>query len=87
MNQQRILEDLIALLEANGVHVRSEPLGGGGGLCTVKGEKIFFLDTQSPSAEVAALCADAVCKIVDIEAVYIRPEIRQFIESNTTARQ
>ena len=88
MNEQRILEELVALLEANGVTIRHEPLGGGaGGLCTVKGKHIFFADTQSSSADVAAVAAEAVRKVVDIENVYIRPEIRQFIESNTTARQ
>ena len=83
MNTQRILEELLALLEAGGVAIRNEPLAGsGGGLCTVKGRKIFFLDTQAASAESAAVCADAVSKVVDIEKIYIRPEIRQFIENN-----
>ncbi|MHC4185507.1 MAG: hypothetical protein ACYSR4_06195 [Planctomycetota bacterium] len=81
MNKQRILEELLALLEANGIAIRSEPLGGsGGGLCTVKGERIFFVDTQATSAEMAATCAEAVAKVVDIEGIYIRPEIREFIE-------
>lgn len=88
MNERRILEELLALLEANGVTIRHEPMAGGaGGLCTVKGQHIFFVDTQSSSADVAALAAEAVSKVVDIEAVYLRPEIRQFIESNTPARQ
>ncbi|HUW19339.1 MAG TPA: hypothetical protein VMW16_08560 [Sedimentisphaerales bacterium] len=81
MNQQRILEELLALLEANGVAIRNEPLGGnGGGLCTVKGENIFFVDTQAASSEMAALCAEAVARVIDIEKIYIRPEIREFIE-------
>ncbi|HUT28721.1 MAG TPA: hypothetical protein VMX13_02930 [Sedimentisphaerales bacterium] len=81
MNEQRILEELLALLEANGVKVRSEPLGGsGGGLCTVRGEKLFFSDTQATSAEMAAMCAEAVARVVDIESIFIRPEIREFIE-------
>jgi hypothetical protein len=88
MNEQRILEELLALLGANGVTIRHEPMAGGaGGLCTVKGQHIFFVDTQSSSADVAAMAAEAVSKVVDIEAVYLRPEIRQFIESNTPARQ
>jgi len=90
MNQQRILEELLELLEANGVTIRNEPLGGsGGGLCTVKGRQIFFVDTQAPSADVAALCAAAVARVVDIEKLYIRPQIRQFIEthSNTASRK
>ena len=72
----------MALLESNGVTIRHEPLAGGaGGLCTIKGRHIFFVDTQSASADVAAPAAEAVAKIVDIENIYLRPEIRQFIES------
>ena len=82
MDEQRILDELLSLLEAQGVSIRSEPLGGtGGGLCTVKGEAIFFVDTQGPSSEVAAHCAEAVAKLVDIEKIYIRPEVRDFIEN------
>jgi len=82
MNKQRIVEELVALLEQNGVAIRSEPLAGsGGGLCTIKGEKIFFVDTQASSAEMAAVCADAVSKVLDVENIYIRPEVRQFIEN------
>jgi hypothetical protein len=84
MNKQRILDDLLALLQANGVTIRQEPLsGGGGGLCTLKNEHIFFVDTQASSAEMAALSAEAVSKVVDIEKVYIRPVVRQFIENYT----
>lgn len=81
MDEQRILDELLALLEANHVTIRREPLGGGGGgLCTVKGQNIFFVDTQAQSADVAALCAEAVARLLDIEKVYIKPEVRQFIE-------
>ncbi len=83
MNEQRILEELLALLEANGVAIRNEPLGGsGGGLCTIKGRQTFFVDTQAPSAVAAAVCAEAVPKVTDIEKLYIRPEVRQFIENH-----
>jgi len=83
MNEQRILEELLAILEANGVAIRHEALAGSaGGLCTVKGHNIFFVDTEASSADAAATAAEAVRKIVDIEAVYLRPEIREFIESN-----
>jgi len=84
MTEQTILEELLALLEANRVKIRSEPLGGrGGGLAMMRGENIFFVDTEAPSAEVATLCAEAVTKLMDIETIYLRPEVRQFIESHT----
>jgi len=83
MNEQRILEELVMLLESNGVAIRREPLAGGaGGLCTVSGRHIFFLDTQASSVEAASAAAEAVVKLIDIESIYLRPEIRQFIESN-----
>jgi len=88
MNKQQISEELLTLLEANGVTIRSEPLGGsGGGLCTVKGQALFFVDTQAPSAEIAALCAQATAKIVDVEKVYIKPEVRQLIENYSNRKK
>lgn len=84
MNEQNILDELLALLEANGVTIRSEPLGGsGGGLCTIKGQRIYFMDTQASSAVSAVMCAEAVSKVVDVEQIYVKPQIRQFIEENS----
>ncbi len=88
MDRQRISEELLALLEANGVTIRNEPLGGsGGGFCSVKGQAIFFVDTQATSAELAAMCAEAVPKVVDVEKVYVRPEVRQFIENHCSNKK
>ncbi|HCO95178.1 MAG TPA: hypothetical protein DIU00_14705 [Phycisphaerales bacterium] len=84
MNEQGILDELLALLEANGVTIRNEPLGGsGGGLCMMKGKYIFFLDTEAPSITSAVMCAEAVSKVADIEQIYIKPQVRQFIENHS----
>lgn len=84
MNEQNILEELLVLLEANGVTIRNEPLGGsGGGLCSIKGRHTFFVDTQASSAVSAATCAEAVSKVVDVEQIYVKPQVRQFIEDNS----
>lgn len=83
MNEQNILDELLVLLEANGVTIRNEPLGGsGGGLCSIKGQNIFFVDTQASAAVSAAMCAGAVSKVVDVEKIYVKPQVRQFIEDN-----
>jgi hypothetical protein len=80
MNEQRILDELLELLEAQGVTVRKESLGGrGGGLARVRGQRLFFVDSDADSTETAARCAEAVADLVDIEAVYLRPDVREFI--------
>ena len=72
---------LLALLEANTAKIRSESLGGrGGGLCTVKGEKVFVVDTQASSIEMAIICAKTIPQLIDIENIYLKPEVREFIE-------
>jgi len=87
MNEQNILDELLALLEANGVTIRNEPLGGsGGGLCSIKGQRIFFVDTQASSVVSAAMCAEAVSKVVDVEQIYVKPQVRQFIEDNSNQK-
>ena len=82
MDKQSILDELRALLEQTDVTVRTDALGGGGGgLCKVKDKAIFFVDTQSSAAENAEICARAVAELIEIENIYIRPEIREFIEN------
>lgn len=81
MNRQAILDELLGLLEKNGVEVRTAALGGGaGGLCQIRGKYTFFVDTESSPADMAAVCAQAVAAIVDVEKVYLRPEVREFVE-------
>ena len=82
------MEELLALLETNDVTIRNEPLGGsGGGLCTIKGRRILFVDTEAPSIVTAAICAQSLPKVVDIEQIFIKPQVRQFIgdHSNQTS--
>lgn len=87
MNDQRILDELLGLLEGQGVTIRREPLGGtGGGLCAVRGSSQFFVDTEADSAEMSVRCAEAVGKVLDVETIYIRPEVRQFIEAHCGSR-
>ena len=81
MTSQDILDELLALLDSADISVRSEAMGGGGGgLCQMKDQRVFFVDKDSPMSDNAVQCAKAVAETVDIESIYMRPEVRDFIE-------
>ena len=74
-----ILDELVLLLEQNGITVRCEA-GGGAGLCIFKGRTVVFIDNAAPTAEMAEICGRAVCQNIDIENIYIKPQTREFLE-------
>ena len=81
MDDQQILDELLSILETGGIQVRDEPMGGsGGGLCKLRGRQVFFLDTQASPVDCALACAEAVERAIDIEQLYIKPQVRRFIE-------
>ena len=80
MDDSLILEELLTVLEQNGVSIRREEMGGGGGgLCEISGKQVCFVDNDANSSQNASICARAVEKVVDIENVYLRPAVREFI--------
>ena len=82
MNDQSILDELLEVLIQRGITVRTEAMGGGGGgLCTFKENKIFFLDSQSASYESAVQAARAVLKVIeDTETIFMKPAVRDFLD-------
>jgi hypothetical protein len=83
MEEHDILEELLVLLQENNIEVRTEPMGGvGAGLCTFKGKKVFFVDKNARAGETAIICAEAVHKTIDISKIYMKPQIREFLEEN-----
>jgi hypothetical protein len=87
MNENMLLEELIGLLEAHGIRVRREALESfPGGVCRMKGETVLFLDSVADPAELAALCAATAAQLLNLEALYLRPQLRQFIQKAAAAR-
>jgi len=81
MDSATILDELLSLLQAQNIPIRRVSLDGeGGGLCKIRGQDVFFVDMQADSADTAAKCAEALVKFVDIESIYIKPEIREVLE-------
>ena len=84
MDEQKILKTLVDLLEANRVKVRKELLeDGSGGLCRIGKERILFLDSRALPSDQAETCAAAFAEVVDLDNIYLLPEVREFIESRT----
>ena len=82
MNDEAILEELVGLLENHGVKVRREVIDDStGGLCRIGGKPVMFLNTITDPIKSAEACAKALCEVADIDSIYLRPNIRQFIES------
>lgn len=83
MEEQDILEQLLAILEQNHIAVRTEPIGPlPAGLCQIKGKRVFFVDKNAETADVTAICARAVLETIDIQNIYLKPQIREFLEKN-----
>lgn len=81
MDDRDILETLLDLLGNCRVEIRKVPLDGqGGGMCRLRGKVVFFADTDASVGETTALAAQAVRQNMDVEGVYLRPQIREIIE-------
>mgnify|MGYP006301282025 CR=1 FL=1 len=80
MDTASVCEELAEILTLQNIEIRREGLGGvGSGLCTIQKRNVLFLDIDSTSREQARALAEAVCRFVDIETIYLRPSIRAFI--------
>jgi len=81
MNTDKILDELMALLDARGVKIRMEALDESpGGLCRVGEQNILFLDKHTGIDRQIQVCAEAILKLIDIATVYLKPEVRQLLE-------
>lgn len=82
MDHLSIAQQLMTLLEENGVRIRKEAMGGGGGgLCRLKDTDLMMIDRDSSSFETAIACARAMHQLdLDIECIYLKPAVREFID-------
>ena len=84
MDEHHILKALTDILEANRVKIREELLEDGpGGLCRIGKESILFLDSRAQPEDQAEACAAALAEVVDIDNIYLLPDVREFVESRT----
>jgi hypothetical protein len=80
MDPHWTVEMLTELAEKLGIECRAAPLGGSGGaLCTIKGRQVLFVDTEADAAQQAHALGAALAGL-DLENVFIVPQLRQFLE-------
>ena len=81
MDSEEQLQELLDLAERLGIKVRYVSLGdGGGGICTIRGEQVLFVDNAADSLERVAQTAAALAERVDVSEVYVLPEVREALE-------
>jgi hypothetical protein len=81
------LEALLTLAEEIGIDVRAEPMGGeGGGLCTLKGRRVLFVDTAADVATRYERTVAGLANVPELEERYVLPEVRRDLEQQRGPR-
>ena len=74
-------EEMLELARRMGMTVRHARLGGGGGgLAVVKGGRQLFVDLDADAADQLEQTAQALSGVLELESVYVRPDVRQVLE-------
>jgi hypothetical protein len=73
------LHDLENVAEGLAIPVHYEPGEMRGGLCRVRGERQIIINADLPADEKVDLLAESLAA-VDLDAVYMAPRVRAFLE-------
>jgi hypothetical protein len=74
------LNILLEAVEGLGIDVRREALGGGGGLCTLRGRRVLFLDTAGDPLISYETTLAAVCTLTGLDTVHLPPALREDLD-------
>ncbi|REJ65198.1 MAG: hypothetical protein DWQ31_18820 [Planctomycetota bacterium] len=79
MHTVELLEAARAVATQLGYQIREEHLDGGGGACTVAGQKWLFLDVASDASEQLELVAAALLGEPNIHQLALVPELARYL--------
>jgi len=80
MDRVAQINTLLDFARAIDIEVRHASLGGdGGGLCTIRGKRVLFVDTAADVATRLEHTARAIAELPEIETHFIRPDIRELL--------
>jgi hypothetical protein len=83
MDETTLLQELEALAEELAIEVRYDALEKSGGLCRYGGKTYLILNRDLNNAEKINLFARALSRL-SLDAVFMRPQVREFIEASAT---
>ena len=81
-------DEILNLAAALGITVRHAHLGGGGGgLANFKNQRQLFVDLDADPAEQLEQTVKALAKVEGLEQIFIRPDVRELLESPVEGAQ
>lgn len=81
-DEDAVLDECRQVLDRIGIGVRNEHLGGsGGGLCTLAGKRVLFLDDDSDLGTRLETCVRALAEIPAVQEFYLSPMLRERVDA------
>ncbi len=81
MDVQARLDALLAAAEQLGIEIRRVPLGGeGGGLCSLRGQRVLFVDASADTATRYDKTVNAMARLPELQDQYLPPLVREDLE-------
>lgn len=81
MDEVALLQELETLAEILAIEVRYDDFEGRGGLCRYRGRTCLIVNRTLPLRERLHLISRALARL-PLEGVFIRPQVRELLESH-----
>ena len=87
MNIEDRLNHLLSAAEGLGLEVRREAIGGGGGLCTLRGRQVLFVDLAADVQSAYESTVAALCGMEQLETIHLPPAVREDLDQARAERE
>ena len=87
MNIEDRLNNLLSAAEGLGLEVRRETIGGGGGLCTLHGRQVLFVDLAADVQTAYESTVAAMCGMEQLETIHLPPAVREDLDQARAERE
>jgi len=82
VTDELLLMALETVADRLGIEIRYETCEGRGGMCTLRGQRVFIIDERKTVRDRAEVIARGLAEL-DLEAIYVPPAVRQAIERHS----